>query len=70
MRLGWIILLIQRQSIRIVWYAGIGFAGLGWLLVCLEKEVPLRSKLDTKFGLEEKHKRDKEMSKQDEKSSA
>ena len=44
----------KQQSIRIVWYVGIGFAGLGWLLVWFEKEVTLRSRLNTKFGLEEK----------------
>ncbi|KAH9883405.1 general substrate transporter [Xylariomycetidae sp. FL2044] len=45
-----------RNSMRNVWYVGIAFAGLGWLLVWLEKEVTLRSKLNTKFGLEEKNK--------------
>ncbi len=37
---------------------GIGFAGLGWLLVWFEKEVTLRSRLNTKFGLEEKKSKD------------
>ncbi|KAI1845894.1 hypothetical protein JX266_007981 [Neoarthrinium moseri] len=45
---------IFSSSIRTVWYAGTVFAGLGWLLVWLEKEVALRSKLNTKYGLEEK----------------
>ena len=43
---------------RVVWYAGIAFAGLGWLLVWLEREVPLRSKVNSKFGLEEKQKKE------------
>ncbi|KAG8161962.1 hypothetical protein KVR01_007727 [Diaporthe batatas] len=46
-----------RFSMRTVWYVGIAFAGLGWLLVWLEREVTLRSKLNTKFGLEEKNKK-------------
>ncbi|KAH8819909.1 general substrate transporter [Xylogone sp. PMI_703] len=44
------------SSMKTVWYVGIAFAGFGWLLVWLEKEVTLRSKLNTKFGLEEKKK--------------
>ncbi|KAK9415790.1 putative General substrate transporter [Seiridium unicorne] len=47
---------IFSKSVRTVWYVGIAFAGLGWLLVWLEREVTLRSKLNTKFGLEEKKK--------------
>ncbi|KAK4150316.1 general substrate transporter [Chaetomidium leptoderma] len=51
---------IFSSSIKIVWYVGTAFAGLGWLLVWLEKEVTLRSKLNTKFGIEEKKKEDEE----------
>ena len=32
------------------------FAGLGLLVVLLEKDVPLRQELDTEYGLEEKGK--------------
>ena len=48
---------------RVVWYAGIAFAGLGWLLVWLEREVPLRSKVNSKFGLEEKQKKEADVEK-------
>ncbi|KJZ70894.1 hypothetical protein HIM_09720 [Hirsutella minnesotensis 3608] len=44
------------SSLRTVWYVGVALAGFGWLLIWLEKEVTLRSKLNTKFGLEEKKK--------------
>nr|POF18091.1 efflux pump fus6 [Quercus suber] len=37
-----------------VWYVGVAFAGFGWLLIWIEREVTLQSKLNTKFGLEEK----------------
>jgi hypothetical protein len=47
-------LISEQQSIRFVWYVGIAFAGLGWVSVWLEKEVTLRSRLNSKFGLEEK----------------
>jgi hypothetical protein len=42
------------DSLKMAWYVSIGFAGLGFLLVILEKEVPLRKELETKFGIEEK----------------
>lgn len=34
----------------------IAFAGLGLLVVLLEKDVPLRQELDTEYGLDEKGK--------------
>ncbi|GAB7349933.1 hypothetical protein MBLNU459_g0631t1 [Dothideomycetes sp. NU459] len=43
-------------SLRTVWYAGITFAGLGWLLVWLGEEIALRSKPNTKYGLDQKTK--------------
>ncbi|KAL2159570.1 hypothetical protein VTH06DRAFT_2139 [Thermothelomyces fergusii] len=62
---------IFTSSIKIVWYVGTGFAGLGWLLVWLEREVTLRSKLNTKFGIEEKKKaEDEERAKDGEESKA
>ncbi|KAH6634364.1 general substrate transporter [Chaetomium sp. MPI-SDFR-AT-0129] len=48
---------VFRDSIRVVWYAGIGFAGAAWLLVWLEKEVPLRTTVDSRYGLEEGQKK-------------
>ena len=42
------------DSLKMAWYVSIGFAGLGFLLVILEKEVPLRKELETKFGIKEK----------------
>jgi len=45
---------VFADSLRTVWYVSIGFAGLGFLLVFIEKEIPLRKELETKFGMEEK----------------
>lgn len=42
------------QAMRSVWLVGIAFAGLGFLMVFVEREVTLRDKLDTKFGIVEK----------------
>ncbi|KAI9037318.1 major facilitator superfamily MFS_1 [Aspergillus affinis] len=43
-----------HQSLRTVWYVGVAFAALGFLLTFVEKEIELRRKLNTKFGMEEK----------------
>lgn len=50
---------VYVDSLNVVWYVSLAFAGLGFLLVFLEKEVPLRKELDTKFAMEEKEKTDK-----------
>lgn len=44
---------IFEHAIHIVFYALLAFAGLGLLLVFLEKEVPMRTENVTEFGLEE-----------------
>ncbi|KAK2795759.1 hypothetical protein FQN52_003608 [Onygenales sp. PD_12] len=44
---------VFHKSLRIVWYIGTAFAGLGFLLTFLEKEIELRRKVDTKFGIED-----------------
>jgi hypothetical protein len=41
------------DSLQTVWNVSIAFAGLGFLLVILEKESPLRKELETKFGLKD-----------------
>ncbi|KIW88576.1 uncharacterized protein Z519_10622 [Cladophialophora bantiana CBS 173.52] len=43
---------VLNESLRRTWQVGIGFAALGFLLVFLEKEVPLRQELETEFGME------------------
>lgn len=48
------------QSLRTVFFVGIAFAGLGFLVTFLEKEVKLRTKLNTEFGLDEKRQEDTE----------
>nr|OQO31036.1 hypothetical protein B0A51_03742 [Rachicladosporium sp. CCFEE 5018] len=39
-------------ALRVVWLVGIAFAGVGLLLVFLEKEVSLSNDLNTEFGIE------------------
>lgn len=50
---------VYVDSLNVVWYVSLAFAGLGFLLVFLEKEVPLRKELDTKFAMEEREKKNK-----------
>jgi len=50
---------VYVDALNVVWYVSLAFAGLGFLLVFLEKEVPLRKELDTKFSMEEKEKQSK-----------
>jgi hypothetical protein len=42
------------KSLHTVWLVGIAFSSLGLIVTLFEKEVKLRDKLDTKFGLDEK----------------
>ncbi|KEF51599.1 uncharacterized protein A1O9_12234 [Exophiala aquamarina CBS 119918] len=51
------VITVLNESLRRVWQIGIGFAALGFLLIFLEKDVPLRQELETEFGMESKDKR-------------
>lgn len=44
------------KSLRLVWLVGIAFAGVGFLVTFVEKEVKLRDELDTQYGMKEKAK--------------
>lgn len=39
-------------AIKTVWHIGVGFAGVGFLVVFLQKHVELRKENNTEFGLE------------------
>lgn len=41
------------KSMQLVWLVGIAFAGIGFLITFVEKEVKLRDELDTKYGMKE-----------------
>ncbi|OQO12716.1 hypothetical protein B0A48_02180 [Cryoendolithus antarcticus] len=43
---------VFASALRVVWLVGIAFAGVGLLLVFLEKEVSLSNSLNTEFGIE------------------
>ena len=44
------------SALDTVWYVGIAFAALAFVLVNLEKEIKLRKELETEFGMTEKKK--------------
>ena len=45
-------------ALRTCWLVGIAFAGLGFLLTFVEKEIDLRTQLNTEFGIEDEKKKD------------
>ena len=47
---------VYADSLKVVWIFATAMAGLGLLLVFLERETVLRTKLETKFGLEDEKK--------------
>ncbi|KAL8787513.1 MAG: hypothetical protein Q9213_002171 [Squamulea squamosa] len=49
---------IFLASQRRTWQVATGFAGLGFALVSLEKEIKLRQELDTDFGMKTKEKKE------------
>lgn len=40
------------DALRLIWQIAIAFSGVNFLVVLFEKEVPLRTELETEFGLE------------------
>jgi len=45
---------VFTKALRLVWLVGIAFAGLGFLTTLLEKEIELRSALNSDFGMEQR----------------
>ena len=48
---------VFTQAMRTVWYVGLAFALLGLVVTLFEKEVTLRTALETEFGMVEEKKR-------------
>jgi hypothetical protein len=47
---------VFSESLKRVWYLSILFSGVSFLLVFIEKEINMRTELETEFGIEEKQK--------------
>lgn len=52
---------VFAQSLRLTWLVSLAFAGVGFVFVNLEKELPMRSELETAYGMEEKPRVNKEI---------
>ena len=50
------IISVYVDSLKLVWQISIVFSGVSFLLVFLEKQIKLRTELDTEFGMKEKTK--------------
>ena len=52
-------------AVQYVWYIGLAFSLLGFLVVFAEKEIVLRTELNTEFGLDKERKEEKGQKKQE-----
>ncbi|TDZ13668.1 Efflux pump FUS6 [Colletotrichum orbiculare MAFF 240422] len=52
------VLSVFERSLQLVWYVALAFSGLGFVLSLFEKEIGLRTKLETKYGLEGEKEKD------------
>ncbi|KAK1594658.1 major facilitator superfamily transporter [Colletotrichum navitas] len=48
---------VYVRSLQVVWIVAAAFAGIGFLSSLFEKEIQLRTKLDTKYGMQDKEKK-------------
>ncbi|KAI0435794.1 MFS general substrate transporter [Xylaria telfairii] len=45
---------VYLQALKVVWYGALGFGASGLIAVAVEKHVPLRTNLETTYGMEDK----------------
>ncbi|KAH8669159.1 major facilitator superfamily protein [Xylariales sp. PMI_506] len=57
---------VFSDSLRRGWQVSIAFSALGFLLVALEKDVPLRNELETEYGMEQREKQEGKVENTDE----
>lgn len=48
---------VYIDSLKLVWQVSILFPGISFLLVFIEKQISLRTELDTEYGLEKEEKK-------------
>ncbi|KAI3391106.1 hypothetical protein diail_7957 [Diaporthe ilicicola] len=51
---------VYIEALKAVWYGAMAFGATGLIAVAVEKHVPLRTELETEYGLEEKKNKDRE----------
>jgi beta-lactamase regulating signal transducer with metallopeptidase domain len=47
---------VYRDALKVVWIVGAVITGLGFLLVFVEREIKLRTELESEYGMKEKKK--------------
>ncbi|KAI1419641.1 DNA repair protein RAD50 [Xylaria sp. FL1777] len=52
------IISVYSDSLKYIWYISVVFAGLSFFLVFLEKQIKMRTELDTEFGMANEKKND------------
>lgn len=58
------IISVYEDALKLLWQICIAFAGINFLIVLLEQRVPLRTELETEYGLEQEQKQKKSMTKE------
>lgn len=51
---------VYQDTLKLLWQILVGFAGANFLIVLFERRVPLRTELETEYGLEQEEKERKE----------
>jgi hypothetical protein len=54
------VLSVYEDALKAVWIASLAFGATGFVAVAIEKHIPLRTELDTKYGLETEKSNDSE----------
>ena len=53
------IISVYQDALKLLWQISIAFAGINFLIVLFEQRVPLRTELETEYGLEQEEKKKK-----------
>jgi hypothetical protein len=54
------VLSVYQDALKAVRIAALAFGATGFLAVAIEKHIPLRTELDTKYGMEDEKNKDSE----------
>jgi EmrB/QacA subfamily drug resistance transporter len=54
------VLSVYQDALKAVWIAALAFGATGFVAVAIEKHIPLRTELDTKYGMEDEKSKDSE----------
>jgi hypothetical protein len=49
---------VYLDALKVVWFAAMAFGASGFIAVAVEKHIPLRTNLETQYGLDTEDKRE------------